>query len=351
MENSTGRGNYLLLREFPLPRIEQLWRDFLNRAECPAHYNSPEFFLEPFWTNQNPFAILALNSERVTAVVAGLELNSEVVCGNDTRPQICVEASGASIDPSFILGDALNEVFPSARLITIYAWNWTPLLGLERHGFRKLQLVGNVVLDLRPGAQFLFDHFRKNRRRDIRLAMRSGVEISEMTTAEDLDAFWLAYQQWHQTKRKEIHHDVPLAKVEATINLRRNHRRFVARYKGEPIAASGFRFYQNGLVEYANNCSRDEYLEFAPNDLLLWKVIEWACEHGYPTLSLGGVHPFLAKWGGAVVPINRYRLDRTFAHWVTLKEDLARQGRKLVRKLPDSMQIALRKGLDTLTRH
>lgn len=347
--SQVASDGYIVLREFPQPGIEHIWRDFLDRVESPAHYNAPEFFLEPYWTDQKPFAILVLNSGRVRAAVTGLDLGSEVICGLKSRPQVCVETAVGSIDPSEVLGSALVKLFPSAKLITLYGWSWTPLPGLKRHGFRRLPLEGNIVLDLRPGAEFLFEHFRKNRRRDIRLALRSGVEVSEVITTDDLKAYWQVYQGWHQTERKEIRHDADLAKVGATVKLRGSHRRLVAWYKGEPIAASGFRFYPTGLVEYSNNCSRDEYLDLCPNDLLLWKSIEWACERAYPTFSLGGVHAFLAKWGDFVVPIYRYRHDRTFGHWVTLREETVRETRKLTQHLPDPMRNNLRRAFRALS--
>lgn len=124
--------------------------------------------------------------------------------------------------------------------------------------------------------------------------------------------------------------------------MRNNHRRFLARYKGDVIAATGVRFYPDGLVEYANNCSRDEYLPLRPNDLLMWRVIEWACEQGFPRLSMGGAQTFLRKWSDTVIPIHRYRLDRTFLHSVELKEEAAAQVRKLTRQMPAPVQGALK---------
>src|SRR5271166_5789597 len=170
-------NGHIILREFPQPDIEKLWRNFLSRVEAPAHYNSPEFFREPYWEGQNPFAILALSSNGITAAATGLDLGSEVTCGRISRPQVCIEKGGDPAGHSEVLAKAFDEAFPSAKLITLYAWTWTPLPGLVKHDFRALPLEGDVVLDLRRGAQFLFEHFDTNRRRNIRLAIRNGIEI------------------------------------------------------------------------------------------------------------------------------------------------------------------------------
>ena len=83
---------------------------------------------------------------------------------------------------------------------------------------------------------------------------------------------------------------------------------------GQVIAATTVRFYPKGLIEYSSNCSLDAFMDLRPNDLLIWRTIQWACEHGFKKYSLGASHPFLQKCGGVLVPISRYRFDRTFLH-------------------------------------
>ena len=332
----------LILRQFPDSKTEGLWRTFLSRVVCPAHYDAPEFFLEPYWRNQSPFAILLLHENRVVAALTGFDQGIEVVSGLASRPQVCCDGT---MDPSAISRDvavAFAKHFPNAKLITVHTWSHSPLPGFVEQGYRELALEGDVVLDLRPGAKFIFDHFPLNRRRDIRKAMRSGIEVSEATTDADAREYWAVYSAWKGTNRKQIHHDRDFAMLAAVQRMRGNHRRFLARYKGEVIAACGVRFYPGGLVEYANNCSRDEFLRLCPNDLLVWRMIEWACENKFPALSMGGAHPFLRKWGTTVVPVHRYRLDRTFLHRVELREEAMAQIRQLIHRLPPPLQTRLK---------
>jgi hypothetical protein len=289
--------------------------------------------LEPYWRNENPFAILLFCGDRVVAVLSGLDHGWEVTSGLASRPQVCIDRNADVCEISQALADALMSHFPDAKLLTIYGWGSLSLPGLADRGFRELALEGDAVLDLRPGAKSIFDQLPKNRRRDIRTAIRNGIEVVEATTDEDAQAYWDVYSAWKRTNRKQIHHNRDFAMLLAVQRLRANHRRFLARYKGEVIAASGIRFYPGGMVEYANNCSRDEYLHLLPNDLLVWRMIEWACAHGFPVLSMGGAHSFLRKWASTVVPIHRYRLDRTFLHQVELKEKMTAQLRRLFRRL------------------
>jgi hypothetical protein len=333
---------FLILHEFPPPDLERAWRECLTRVEVPAHYDTPEFFLEPYWVGQNPFAVLAFTDSKMVGVLTGLRDGDEIVSGLPSRPQVCIDQRADKVLTTDILAEGLLSAAGSANLITVYSWASTALPAFEHHGFRVRELEGAVVFDLSPGMQPRFDHFAKNRRRDVRIAIRNGIEVSEETTAEDLQAYWEVYSAWRKTDRKQIHHDRSFAAIEKVHNMPSNHRRFLARYQGKVIAAAGVRFFPGGLIEYANNCSLDEFMKLLPNDLLVWRMIEWACRHEFKRFSLGGSHPFLRKWGGTVVPIYRYRLDRTLFRRHNLKEGIAEMARNLVDRMPPPLQGRVR---------
>jgi hypothetical protein len=343
---SSTRGNpFLIAHEFPVPELGARWREFLSQTECPAHYNAPDFFLEPYWKNQKPFAVLAFEREKIIGVLTGVHVDGSVVCGQISRPQVSIAGGEVGRVATDILARGLLDEAGSAKLISVFGWNWTPLHGFERLGFRKRELEGNVVLDLGLGKDALFKGFHENRKRNIRTAIKNGIEVSEVVTADDLAAYWAINSAWRQTKRKKIKDNPTFAEIELTHKLRQNRRRFLARYQGKAIAASGVRFYPGGLIEYAGNCSLDEFIHLRPNDLLLWKTVEWACEQGFAKYSLGGAHPFLRKSGGAVVPIHRYRLDRSFLRRHDLRENITTVAREFGHRLPQPVQDAVRRVL------
>jgi lipid II:glycine glycyltransferase (peptidoglycan interpeptide bridge formation enzyme) len=231
----------------------------------------------------------------------------------------------------------------STKLIEVFTWHSTGLDLFERNGFRRKQVSGNVVLDLRLGPKTLFQQFHENRKRNIRAALRNGVEVSEVSTDDDLAAFWEVYCAWRRSERKKIRSRYNFAKATRVHQLRSNHRRFLARYKGKAIAATHVRFCPGGLIEYTGNCSLDGFVGLRPNDLLIWRTIEWACQQGFTKYSLAGAHPFLRKSGGAIEPIDRYRLDRTLFHSVQRKEDLVTMSRNLFRVVPGPLQWLITK--------
>jgi hypothetical protein len=339
------KPRFILVHGFPPLEIEAPWREFLGRVEFPAHYDTPEFFLEPHWTNKNPFAVLAFFDSKIVGVVTGVHDGRDVVSGGSSRPQICLDPGADRALTTDILADGLLCEARGANLITVYSWAFTPLPAFEQRGCRVRELEGDVVLDLRLGAEALLKGFHANRKRNIQAAVRNGIEVREETTEQDLAAYWDVYSAWTKTDRKEIHHISSFAQAEKVHSLRENHRRFLASYKGRVIAATGLRFFPGGLIEYANNCSLDEFIHLRPNDLLIWKTIQWACAQGFSRYSLGGSHPFLRKSGGTVIPIYRYRLDRTLFHRHDLQDILGAKARSLFGRMPPPLQGKIRKVL------
>ena len=327
--------DFKILREFPSPDLERQWRDYLSRVEFPSHYDAPEFFLEPVWPGKQCFAVLALGNNRISGVLTGLHVGKHVMCGMSSRPQISVERQGDTEAILETLAQGLLVEAASAELVSVYTWPSLRLLPFSAHGFQCHELPGgNVVLDLTLGADALFKQFTKDRRRNIRFAEKNGVVISEVTTPEDIADSYAVYSAWRETERKTIHNRKVSFEVFAkAASLTGNRLRLVARVGGKPVAINSFRFFPGGLFESSANSSLDEFIHLKPNDLLQWRGIEWACRHGLRRHSLGGSHQFLLRFGGTVVPVLRYRLDRTWLRRHDLRERVEGIGRRVVRKL------------------
>jgi hypothetical protein len=336
--------DFTIIYEFPASDLERAWRDCLSRVQYPAHYDAPEFFAEPYWKGKRPFAVLALEADRVAGVLTGLHGRHEVMSGLPSRPQICVDTTmdvHAALDA---LARGLQAEQGSAELMTVYSWPSLDLSSFSAHGFRCRKLRGTVVLDLTQGPEALFKQFSKDRRRNIRFAEKNGVEISQASSAEDIVEAYEVYRAWRKTDRKEVVGETRTFEVfkEAAL-LTGNRRIFLARASGKVIAINIFRFFPGGLFESAANHSLEQFLHLKPNELLQWRGIEWACSQGLLRHSLGGSHEFLLRFGGTVVPILRYRLDRTWLRKHDLREAVLDIGRNTLRRLPPSVEKKVRR--------
>jgi Acetyltransferase (GNAT) domain len=335
---------YIILHQYPDACLEAKWRDCLARAECPAHYDAPDFFLEPQWENKRVFAILAFENDKVGGVLTGIHNGRETQSGLMSRPQVCLAKNTDSNSVVDALAAGLLKESEADEMITVYAWEDASLDRLCKYGYRRKILEGNAVIDLSvESTEKILARVDRDRRRQVRLAIKNGVEVREAETEGDIEACFEVYEEWKKTERKEIQHDHTLELWKKILGPDKNYKRFAAIHEGKVVATSGVRFYPGGLVECANNSSLDKYLRLYPNNLLIWKTIEWACANRFQRVSLGGAHPFLRHWGGVVLPICRYRLDRTVLRHHDRREDFLEKVRAMAHALPDPAQEFLSK--------
>lgn len=330
-----------VLHAYPPPVLEFAWRDLLRRVPVPSHYTSPEYFLEPYLDGKRPFAVLAMRGRTVAGVLTGFHEGSAVTCGLPTRPQIQLDPAANQAAVLSVLALGLEREAQGAHLVSVYSWEWLPLPMLLDLRYRSRTLTGNPVLDLTRGADALLRQCDGKRRNCIRYAMRHGVEVSPAETPQDYRDFYRIYAEWCAVKNTQCYSFETEDLAYRTTSC--NRRLFVARHEGKIIAGSVFRFVAGGLIEYSRNSSLPEYQSLKPNDLLVWRAIEWACEQGFPLLSMGGSHRFLREFGGSIIPIIRYRLDRTLLRRHDRREQVTDAARGYIAKLPPALEAKIRR--------
>lgn len=329
--------NFKILENYPDTKLESKWNDFVSRASYACAYTSPGYFKEPFWEGKNPFAVLAFDeNEEIVGVATGLDFDGKIQCGLEVRPQVSVRKDSDRREVAKALSKGLLEKSgETGSLIQINTWE--RIEELEDYGFEAKRSDGPmqiVMLDLTAGADEIFKGFSQSRRSDIRKAMRQKkIEVSQLETLEELAELYEIHKDWCATK--EVEPDT-WEQMQCCLRLRENRRMFVAKHEGKVIAGSYFRMAEKGVVEYAANNSNPEFLKFRPNDLLVWRSIEWACENDYTKYSMGGSHLFLRRFGGEVVSTYRYQLDRSFLKQHEKKEAVKNFVLKKYQSLPDS---------------
>ena len=169
------------------------------------------------------------------------------------------------------------------------------------------------LLPLADGADAIWSGLRKPVQRQIKKSQHLGVQVRVAETRADMDVY---YRLHLQTRSKK--HGMPAQPQRFFFGLwdafaaSNRMKLLLAHYEGKVIA--GMLLLACGsTVRYAYGASDENHLQLAPNNLLMWQAITWACEHGYQTFDLGrtacdneGLMEFKRRWGATKEPLTYY---------------------------------------------
>lgn len=182
-----------------------------------------------------------------------------------------------------------------------------------RSDLTEVNLYVRWLLALNPDPNAVWSGLRKPVQRQIEKSRKLGIQVRIADRREDM----IHYHRLHlHTRTKK--HGMPtqperffLALWDAlapngAVQL------LLAEYEGAVVA--GMILLASGAtIRYAYGASDDRYLHMAPNNLLMWTAISWACAHGYHTLDLGrtasdnhGLMEFKRRWGAIKEPLPYY---------------------------------------------
>jgi hypothetical protein len=170
-------------------------------------------------------------------------------------------------------------------------------------------------LKLTPDLEQIFSRFKDSTKRNIRKAMRMGVEVQICRTPEAVDE----YCRLHYITRKK--HGLPpqprcfFEKIYEHIISKELGFIALACYHKKNIAGALFlNFKEKSLFKFG--ASDHTYQHLRANDLVMWEAIKWCAQNKYQNLCFGrtalnntGLRRFKAGWGVDEQIINYYRYD------------------------------------------
>jgi hypothetical protein len=196
------------------------------------------------------------------------------------------------------------------------------------------------ILDLSHHENEIFSHFKNSNKRNIRKSIKEGVEIKICNNVESVKDFYylncltrkmhgLPPQPYYFFKKIFDH---IISKNHGTVVL--------AIYKGQVIAgAVYFHFGNKAVYKYGASDWRYQYLR--PNNLVMWKAIQWYCQNGYKSLCFGrtdtdhgGLMQFKNGWGAEIYDIKYYRFDVGRRTYVTAKSQVSGFHNRVFNKMP-----------------
>jgi len=187
---------------------------------------------------------------------------------------------------------AVDGSAQSRRIIQGRVW-WEAKWGMNEaflnRNYKVARELNIYAVPLLPPEE-LWKKLHHNKRRNIRQAMKKGVEIVE---GQDHQGFLSFYSMHLESCRRANIGHAPLKELEGFWNLLRPKGKatlFLARWKGKDVAGA-FVLIQGNTASVPCAGSLEEGWEARPNDYLHWKIMEWAHQQGLSRYHMGGINP------------------------------------------------------------
>ncbi len=155
-----------------------------------------------------------------------------------------------------------------------------------------------LALDLTPGLDALWKHFRSTTRRYIRRSQENDLAV--ITESDDLDTFYRLYSQGQRNLGTPV---IGYQWIQALFsNFPGQHSIAKVDCRGKTIAAVFLRKFKDTTI-YVLGASLLEYRHLYPNYLLFWNLIRQACNQGFTQFEFGrstansGSYFFKEGWG------------------------------------------------------
>lgn len=171
------------------------------------------------------------------------------------------------------------------------------------------------VLNLTKGERETFSNFRSSVKRNIKKAVREGVEVSISQSIEAL----ITYYDMHVLTRKR--HGLPPQPLKFFLKLhehlisRGNGLVVLASYRGEAIAGGVYLHFGKEAV-YKYGASNKAYQPLRANNLVMWEAIKFYIKSGFERFNFGRTDPnndgllqFKSGWGAVEKNLRYYRYD------------------------------------------
>lgn len=221
-------------------------------------------------------------------------------------------------------------------------WKFLELRGGEKYLHDALPCSSYYVhiLPLLQHEDHIFSSFRGNTKRNIKKAIKNGVEVKICNSLESIKEF---YRLNCTTKKK---HGLPpqpyyfFKKVYDHIISKNLGFIALASFQGEAIAgAVFFHFGEKALFKYG--ASDINYQNLRPNNLVMWEAIKWCYKNGYKIFCFGRTEPvntglrrFKKGWGTEEHIINYYRYDLIRERFITNHQKLSPLQNRILSNTP-----------------
>jgi hypothetical protein len=317
------------------PKWDEL---LLSNPDCSFFHSSgwTRVLLESY--HYNPFYFTSIDKGRLLVAIPFMEIKSFLtgVRGISLPFSDYCEPLVAK-DVHF--GDVMNSLITHGKRA---GWKFLEIRGGSSffQGLSHSSYYYGHNLDLSQNEKQIFSNFKSNTKRNIKKAVREGVDVNTSNSLESIKEFsrlncmtrrmhGLPPQPYHFFKKIYDH------------IISQNHGKVVLAYhKGKAVAGSiYFHFGKKAMYKYG--ASDNTYLHLRANNLVMWEAIKWYCRNGYDNFCFGktepenkGLREYKLKWGTEEKIIKYYKYDLKKDTFVNGKSHVSGVHNMIFNKMP-----------------
>jgi len=263
--------------------------------------------------NYNPLYFAAINDKKLSALIPFMEIKS-ILTGKRGVSLPFTDYCESIIPQKTNFQDTMCYLIEYAKKA---GWKYMEIRanGSLFNGTPPSSFYYGHTLELSQGIERIFPNLRDSTRRNIKKAVKEGVEITINNSSDSIKEFY----RLHCLTRRE--HGLPPPPY---FFYRKIHEHILSKDLGFVVLASYnkrcisggvfFHFGEKAIFKYG--ASDKGYQHLRPNNLIIWEAIKWYTLNGYKSLCFGRTEPenkglmqFKTGWGAKEHLIHYYKYD------------------------------------------
>ena len=264
---------------------------------------------------------------QITGILSLIQLKN-FIFGNSLISIPFFDSGGILADNEEVEKDLLLEAIKLAQKLktdTLEIRHMQPLSALYSNEFQDLDISGSqpvshkwsfrtclqkarMLLELSETSEALMKSFKSKLRSQIKKTMKNGF-ISRIGGKELIDDFYKVFLINMRDLGSPVHSKALMQNVFEEFGDRS--KVLIVSKDNIPVAGSIFAGFKDTLQNPWSSSLR-QYSRLAPNMLLYWTMLEYACDNGYKWFDFGrstpgeGTYNFKKQWGAKPEPLHWY---------------------------------------------
>lgn len=302
------------------------WTNFLQENLLANVFQSQEFFLSHLNRSTNrPFVFCVYDGDKILGLVSGIILFNGGFIGKKLTSRAII-IGGPLLAPDInnrddVLGCLLRGIKENLKKQVVYVefrniWDVSNYRHVfANHGFNYEDHL-DILIDLKKSEQDLWDAMTRDRKKSIKKGQKE-LEVRLISDDDNyqIDSVYNLLGVVYKRVRLPLPHKYFFLNVIKSLHPKGYIKIFGA-YKDSVLIGVRLVLCYNGLIYDWYAGANDDYLEYRPNDILVWNVLKWGHENGYKLFDFGGagkpnvpygVRDYKLKFGGELVCFGRYQ--------------------------------------------